>query len=110
MQLGAWFAGSAIEASMLGATHALANPLTAFYGITHGQAIAVMLPHVVGWNAMPEYMELHPDLPGRLRELADAAGLDLKAAKLTMERLKEADRQGYGDRYHPVVLEVIDPQ
>jgi 3-hydroxyisobutyrate dehydrogenase-like beta-hydroxyacid dehydrogenase len=42
-------------------------------------------------------------------EMADAAGLDLKAAKLTMERLREADRQGFGDRYHPVVLEVIDP-
>jgi 3-hydroxyisobutyrate dehydrogenase len=42
-------------------------------------------------------------------EMADAAGMDLKAAKLTMERLKEAERQGHGDQYHPVVLEVIDP-
>ena len=42
-------------------------------------------------------------------EMADAAGLDLKAAKLTMERLHEAERQGHGDQYHPVVLEVIDP-
>ncbi len=42
-------------------------------------------------------------------EMADEAGLDLKAAKLTMERLKEAERQGHGDQYHPVVLEVIDP-
>ena len=36
---------------MLGATHACANPLTAKYGTTHGIAIAVMLPHVVRWNA-----------------------------------------------------------
>ena len=42
-------------------------------------------------------------------EMADAAGLNLKAAKLTMERLQEAERQGHGDQYHPVVLEVIDP-
>lgn len=42
-------------------------------------------------------------------EMADAAGLDLRAAKLTMERLHEAERQGHGDQYHPVVLEVIDP-
>ena len=42
-------------------------------------------------------------------EMADDAGLDLKAAKLTMERLKEAERQGHGEQYHPVVLEVIDP-
>src|SRR5207249_1707071 len=39
MQLGACFAGLAIENSMLGATHALANPLTTRYGIAHGQAI-----------------------------------------------------------------------
>jgi alcohol dehydrogenase len=50
MQLGACFAGLAIENSMLGATHALANPLTAHYGIAHGQAIALMLPHVVRFN------------------------------------------------------------
>lgn len=43
-------------------------------------------------------------------EMADAAGLDLPAARLTMERLREAEKQGHGDQYHPVVLEVIDPQ
>src|SRR4051812_26778620 len=46
MQLGACLAGLAIENSMLGAAHALANPLTAKYGIAHGGAIAIMLPHV----------------------------------------------------------------
>ena len=50
MQLGACFAGMAIENSMLGATHALANPLTAHYGIVHGQAIGLMLPHVIRFN------------------------------------------------------------
>ncbi|HTU26921.1 MAG TPA: iron-containing alcohol dehydrogenase, partial [Pirellulales bacterium] len=50
MQLGASFAGLAIENSMLGATHALANPLTAHYGIVHGQAIGLMLPHVIRFN------------------------------------------------------------
>ena len=51
MQLGAYFAGAAIEASMLGATHSCANPLTAQYGTPHGEAIALMLPSVVRWNA-----------------------------------------------------------
>ena len=50
MQLGACFAGLAIENSMLGATHALANPLTATYGIVHGQAIGMMLPYVIRFN------------------------------------------------------------
>jgi alcohol dehydrogenase len=52
MQLGAHFAGMAIECSMLGACHALANPLTAHYGLTHGIAIGVMLPHVIRFNAV----------------------------------------------------------
>lgn len=61
MQLGACFAGLAIENSMLGAAHALANPLTAEYGVPHGQAIALMLPHVIRYNAQdvsPWYVEL----------------------------------------------------
>jgi alcohol dehydrogenase len=54
MLLGAAFAGTAIENSMLGAAHAAANPLTAHYGIVHGQAVGVMLPHVVRFNAARE--------------------------------------------------------
>ena len=51
MQMGAFLAGAAIENSMLGVCHACANPLTAHYGITHGQAIGILLPHVVRYNA-----------------------------------------------------------
>ena len=61
MQLGAYFAGMAIENSMLGATHACANPLTAHYGTTHGASIAMLLPSVVRWNgiaAAEQYGEL----------------------------------------------------
>ena len=50
MQLGAYWAGLAIENSMLGAAHACANPLTAHYNTEHGVAIGLMLPHVVRWN------------------------------------------------------------
>lgn len=51
MQLGAYYAGMAIENSMLGAAHACANPLTAHYGVTHGVAVGIMLPHVIRFNA-----------------------------------------------------------
>ncbi len=51
MQIGAHFAGVAIENSMLGVCHACANPLTAHYGLTHGIAIGMLLPHVVRFNA-----------------------------------------------------------
>lgn len=42
-------------------------------------------------------------------EMADAAGLDVAAARLAMQRLKAAEAAGFGDNYHPVVLKVIDP-
>ena len=61
MQLGACLAGVAIENSMLGAAHALANPLTANFGIVHGEAISLMLPHVIRHNGRAvasQYQEL----------------------------------------------------
>ena len=54
MLLGAALAGTAIENSMLGAAHSTANPLTAHYGIVHGQAVGMMLPHVIRFNAENE--------------------------------------------------------
>ena len=51
MLLGAHFSGLAIENSMLGAAHATANPLTANYGITHGIAVGLMLPHIIKFNS-----------------------------------------------------------
>ena len=69
MQLGAAYAGTAIENSMLGAAHSAANPLTARFGITHGQAVGMMLPHVVRFNAQ------HPDAAAIYPELAKFAGL-----------------------------------
>jgi alcohol dehydrogenase len=51
MLLGAALAGMAIENSMLGAAHAAANPLTAHFGVVHGQAVGMMLPAVIRFNA-----------------------------------------------------------
>jgi len=119
MQLGAFYAGTAIEHSMLGAAHACANPLTARYGTTHGDAIAVLLPHVVRWNgavAGAMYAELvaafgaeaTPGLPPserlseRLETLAAAGGLptrlrDVGASRGDLETLAgEASRQWTG--------------
>jgi alcohol dehydrogenase len=81
MLLGSSYAGLAIENSMLGATHALANPLTAKYGIPHGQAIALLLPHVLRYNAeavASEYEELLSTtraLPGLPQPAAGVEGL-----------------------------------
>ena len=51
MLLGAHLGGAAIEASMLGAAHSCANPLTARHNIAHGVAVGIVLPHVVRFNA-----------------------------------------------------------
>ena len=63
MQLGAAYAGMAIENSMLGAAHSAANPLTARFEIIHGQAVGMMLPHVLRFNAQqPEVAEFYAEL------------------------------------------------
>jgi alcohol dehydrogenase len=94
MQLGAHFAGLAIEQSMLGAAHACANPLTARYNLAHGLALAILLPHVVRWNAgaardryeamlgMPRRRLRDEDpaetLARRLEDLISVAGLSVR--------------------------------
>ena len=63
MQLGAAYAGMAIENSMLGAVHSAANPLTAHHGVVHGQAVGVMMPAVMRFNArLPEVAAIYVDL------------------------------------------------
>jgi len=42
-------------------------------------------------------------------EMAEASGVEVPGARLAMQRLQEAERRGHGDKYHPVVLRVIDP-
>jgi alcohol dehydrogenase len=81
MQVGAYFAGAAIEASMLGVCHSCANPLTAHYGVTHGVAIGLMLPHVIRYNAEivgRQYQALygsHEKLAERVAGFIRSAGL-----------------------------------
>jgi alcohol dehydrogenase len=91
MQLGAFYAGVAIENSMLGATHACANPLTARYGTDHGAAIAMLLPSVVRWNesvAAEQY--------GMLLNWSSVAGKqrDLSATEALARRLEELAEAG----------------
>ena len=52
MLLGAHFAGHAIENSMLGAAHAMANPITARKNIDHGIAVGLVLPYIIEYNSV----------------------------------------------------------
>ncbi len=122
MLLGAHWAGAAIEASMLGATHACANPLTARYGTMHGVAIALLLPHVVRWNASvagARYGELlaaigrpvadgeaASALAARLEALAAAGGLprglkSIGVPEADIETLAADAAQQWTGRYNP---------
>jgi alcohol dehydrogenase len=85
MQLGAFFAGMAIEQSMLGAAHACSNPLTARYNIPHGLALAILLPRVVRWNgsvASGRYAALLASPRRRARDEDAAESLALKLEDL----------------------------
>jgi hypothetical protein len=66
-----------------------------------------MLPHVFPEHAFSTRYAMK-DLSYAL-EMAEAAGVAVPGAELTMQRLREAERQGHGEAYHPVVLQVIDP-
>lgn len=117
MQLGAFYAGVAIESSMLGATHACANPLSQRYGTAHGVAISVLLPHVVRWNAdvaEERYAELArfaglqgaAGLANRLEELAKRGGLpgslaDAGVAREDLSGLASAAAEQWTGRFNP---------
>jgi alcohol dehydrogenase len=107
MLLGASFAGLAIENSMLGAAHALANPLTAAFDVPHGQAVGVMLPHVIRFNAaavehqycdmltvsqngspLPKPEAGVPGLAEFVHELLGKAGLATTLRSLSVDPLK----------------------
>ena len=118
MLVGAHFAGAAIEQSMLGATHACANPLTKNYDTEHGAAVALMLPHVVRWNAEEvgaRYRELWQaaharggaaDLAARLEELAAAGELprtlrDARVPAADLARLAEEAAGQWTGHFNP---------
>jgi alcohol dehydrogenase len=82
MQIGAYLAGMAIENAMLGVCHSCANPLTAHYGITHGVAIGLMLPHVIRFNAAA-VGELYAELLGIPADVSGSTAGDILAARVS---------------------------
>ncbi|OCG21925.1 lactaldehyde reductase [Gilliamella sp. wkB108] len=51
MALGQYIAGMGFSNVGLGLVHGMAHPLGAFYGTPHGVANAVLLPHIMAYNA-----------------------------------------------------------
>ena len=137
MQLGAHFAGTAIENSMLGAAHALANPLTAHFGTVHGRAVGLLLPSVIHWN-ISEVAELYqvlavsagwtsaaatPEeatriLSSRFTDLLKLAGMPTCLTELAadeeleknIETLAEEASQQWTGKFNPRKMETADFQ
>jgi alcohol dehydrogenase len=109
MQLGAAYAGVAIENSMLGASHALANPLTATYGTAHGQAVGLMLPHVIRFNGQvhnqwyQELLAVSEGGDGAPASKSGAAGLadQCGVSKEKMPELATAAAQQWTGTFNP---------
>lgn len=81
MQVGSHLAGAAIESAMLGICHSCANPLSAHYGITHGTAIGILLPHVIRFNA-PAAEHLFADLAAITQPLNGVPASEVLATRI----------------------------
>ncbi|MBB0025620.1 iron-containing alcohol dehydrogenase [Ralstonia pickettii] len=87
MMLGSMYGGLALTAAGTAAVHALAYPLGGMFGITHGVANAMLLPHVMSFNK--------DAIVGRLANVARALDIsshdsdDETAADALLERLTE---------------------
>ncbi|SVE64496.1 uncharacterized protein METZ01_LOCUS517350, partial [marine metagenome] len=89
VQLGASHAGAAIENSMLGAAHSMANPLTARRGVVHGNAVGMSLPAVMRFNAeLPEVRAIYAGL-ARDAGLAGADAEDAPASEAVIAQVEK---------------------
>lgn len=81
MALGQYVAGMGFSNVGLGLVHGMAHPLGAFYGTPHGVANAVLLPHLMEYNA---------DYTGeKYRDIAKAMGVK-DTEKLSLEQARLA--------------------
>jgi alcohol dehydrogenase len=119
MLLGAAYAGTAIEGSMLGAAHSCANPLTAKFKVVHGEAVGVMLPHVIRFNSsLPEIAAIYEsyfdgDLADRVSELLWEAKMPVKISHYGVKEkdlpaLAEMAMKQWTAQFNPRPLTVKD--
>ena len=91
MQKASFYAGAAFTRAYVGYVHAIAHALGGVYGVPHGLANAVILPHVLEAYGKSAHK--------KLSELADAAGISgktdteaQKAAKL-IEAIRQLNKE-----------------
>ena len=105
MQLGAFYAGRAFTRGCVGYVHAIGHTLGGLYGVAHGLAMAVLLPHV-----MRQYGAAANK---RLAELADVCGIgganDAEKADAFLRWIEEANKKmGLPDKFDVIQDQDID--
>ena len=89
MQLAAFYAGRAFTRGCVGYVHAIGHTLGGLYGVPHGRAMAILLPHVM--------RAFGPAVHKRLAELADACGMtgsdDAEKAEKFISWMEETKRK-----------------
>lgn len=105
MQRGAFYAGRAFTRGCVGYVHAVGHTLGGLYGVAHGLAMAVLLPHVM--------REFGASAHKRLAELADVCGIggENKAEKANafIRWIEETNKKmGLPDSFDVIREEDID--
>ena len=105
MQLGAFYAGRAFTRGCVGYVHAIGHTLGGLYGVAHGLAMAVLLPHVMRQYGAAAHK--------RLAELADVCGIgganDAEKADAFLRWIDETNRKmGLPDKFDVIQDQDID--
>lgn len=103
-------AGMAFTNAFLGINHSMAHNLGAIFHIPHGRANAILMPHVIRYNASrptkfiayPKYE--YPHANERYFEIARAAGLDCPTIEAGIDSLIEKIKQLMSDLNIPMTL------
>ena len=105
MQRGAFYAGRAFTRGCVGYVHAVGHTLGGLYGVAHGLAMAVLLPHVMREFGAPAHK--------RRAELADVCGIgggnDAEKANAFIRWIEETnEKMGLPNKFDVVKDEDID--
>ena len=105
MQLGAFYAGRAFTRGCVGYVHAIGHTLGGLYGVAHGLAMAVLLPHVMRQYGAAAHK--------RLAELADVCGIgganDAEKADAFLRWIEETNKKmGLPDKFDVIQDQDID--
>lgn len=99
MQKAAFFAGRAFTRGCVGYVHAIGHTLGGLYGVPHGVAMSIILPHVM--------RAFGPAVYDRLADLADVCGMDGVNKQEKSENFIKWIEQMKKDMGIPVGLDMI---